>query len=71
MADVRVQGACGDGRVQRRGWSSRGGEAGMFCDFVVDFLCPDDSRSGDEEYLKERGTSILKGKNDKSQSTRC
>ena len=71
MADVRVQGACCDGWVQRGEGLSRVGGTGMFCDFVVDFLCPDDSRSGDEEYLKERGTSILKGKNGKSQSTRC
>jgi hypothetical protein len=77
MALVRIQGACGggdgDGDEEENGdgveMLSKCGddvEAGsnVFVDVDDDdeCLCFGESVGGDEEYLKERGTSMLKGK---------
>ena len=62
MAGVRIQGACGGGRLQGEAASECGGVVEEKSDFVEERLClvEDEDLGGDEEYLKERGTSMLK-----------
>lgn len=67
MAGVRIHGACDGGRLQGEAASDSGGEVEKL-DFVDERLCVGgEDWGGDEEYLKERGTSIVKTKT-KSQS---
>jgi hypothetical protein len=61
MAGVRIQGAWGGGRLQGDAASAGWGGVEMKLDFVEERLCVvREDLGGDEEYLKERGTSILK-----------
>ena len=68
MAGVRIHGACDGGRLQGKAASDSGGEVEEKLDFVDERLrVGGEDLGGDEEYLKERGTSIVKTKT-KSQS---
>jgi len=61
MAGVRIQGACDGGRLQGEAASDSGGEVERKLDFVEERLwAGEEDLGGDEEYLKERGTSIVK-----------